>query len=84
MKQIVRENIKPDDKRLYKDSAKTILNPYCFTDKNLRNGFNINLESHHMNHATSKKLSNQTLPKLELNSDLLVNSQRKRLIFVLE
>ena len=31
-----------------------MLNPYCFTDKNLKVVFKINLDSHHINHANSK------------------------------
>ena len=29
-------------------------NPYYFTDRNLKVGFRINLDSHHINHAISK------------------------------
>ena len=31
-----------------------MINPYYFTDRNLRVGFKINLDSHHINHANSK------------------------------
>ena len=31
-----------------------MLNPYYFTDRNLKVGFEINLDSHHINHANSK------------------------------
>ena len=31
-----------------------MINPYYFTDRNLRVGFNINLGSHHIIHANSK------------------------------
>ena len=34
--------------------AKKMINPYYFTDINLRNGYNINLDSHHINQANSK------------------------------
>ena len=37
-----------------KELAKKMLNPYYFTDRNLRMGFKINLDSHHINHANSK------------------------------
>ena len=33
-----------------------MINPYYFTDKNLRVGFNITQESHHINHANNSKL----------------------------
>ena len=52
LKQKVEENIKLDDKEL----AKKMLSPYLYTDRNLTKGFNINLESHHNNHASSKWL----------------------------
>ena len=31
-----------------------MINPYYFTDRNLKVGFKITLESHHINHANSK------------------------------
>ena len=31
-----------------------MINPYYFTDRNLKAGFKINLDSHHINHANSK------------------------------
>ena len=34
--------------------AKIIIYPYYFTDRNLKVGFKLNLDSHHINHATSK------------------------------
>ena len=54
LKQLVRDNIKLDDKQLNKDLAKKMNNPYCFTDRNLKVGFKINLDSHHINHGNSK------------------------------
>ena len=47
LKQLAREKIKLADKEL----AKHMINPYYFTDKNLKRGFKINLESHIINHA---------------------------------
>ena len=49
LKQLAREQIKLDDKEL----AKMMINPYYFIDKNLKNGFKINLESHNISHANS-------------------------------
>ena len=54
MKQIARDNIRLDDKQLTKELAKKMINPYHFTDRNLRVGFKIILDSHHINHANSK------------------------------
>ena len=49
LKQLAREKIKLDDKEL----AKLLNNPYYFIDKNLKNGFKINFESHNISHANS-------------------------------
>ena len=49
LKQLAREKIKLDDKEL----AKIMINPYYFIDKNLKNGFKIDLESHNISHANS-------------------------------
>ena len=53
LKQIARENIKMNDKKLDKEIAKKMINPYNFFDENLKIGFKIKLESHNNNHATS-------------------------------
>ena len=52
-KQIARDNIKLAYKQLNKQPAKKRINPYFFTDRLLRVGVNITLESHHVNHANS-------------------------------
>ena len=54
LKQLARNNIKLDDKQLNKELAKKMINPYYFTDRALKVGFKINLDSHHINHANSK------------------------------
>ena len=54
LKQIARDNIKLDDKKLNEELARKMTNPYNFTDKALRVGFKINLDSHHNNLANSK------------------------------
>ena len=53
LKQLARENIKLEDKELEKEIAKSMINPYYFTDRDLQIGFNINLDSHNINHANS-------------------------------
>ena len=52
--QIARDNIKLDDKQLNKELARKMLNPYCFTERNLKVRFKVNLNSHHINHANFK------------------------------
>ena len=54
LKQLARNNIKLDDKQLNKELARKMINPYDFIDENLREGFKINLDSHHINHLNSK------------------------------
>ena len=54
LKQRARDNIKLDDMQLNKELAKKMINPYYFTDRALRVGFNITLGSHHTNNANSK------------------------------
>ena len=54
LKQIARDNIRLDDKQLNKELAKKMINPYYFTDRNLKVGFKINLDSHNLHHANSK------------------------------
>ena len=51
LKQITRENIKMNDKELDKELAKKMINPDYFIDKILKICFEINLESHKINHA---------------------------------
>ena len=53
LKQIARENIKMNDKELEKEKARKMINPYYFTDENLKTGFKINPQSHNINHANS-------------------------------
>ena len=54
LKQLARNNIKLDDKQLNKELAKKMINPYYFTDRNIKVGFKINLDSHNLHHTNSK------------------------------
>ena len=54
IKQLARVNIRLDDRQLKKVLAKKMINPFYFTDRNLRVGFKIDLYSHHIDHANSK------------------------------
>ena len=58
LKQIARDNYRLDDKQIKKELAKKMLNPYYFTDRILKVGFKINLDSHHINQANSKLFLN--------------------------
>ena len=54
LKQIARDNIRLDDKQLNKELARKMTNPYYFTDRNLKNAYEINLDSHNLHHTNSK------------------------------
>ena len=54
LRQIARDNIELDEKELNEELAKKVLNPYYFTDRNLKVGSKMNLDSHHINHGISK------------------------------
>ena len=63
IKQLARDNIKLDDIQLNKELARKMINPYYFTDRVLQVGFNITLESHHINHADSKLIVKPNYPE---------------------
>ena len=56
-----------DDKKLNKELAKKMTNPYYFTDRVLQVGFNFTLESHHINHANSKKIIKPNCPEFGID-----------------
>ena len=66
LKEIARDNIGLEDKQLNKELAKKMLNPYYFTDRNLKVGFKINLDSHHTNHANSKLTITPNYPEFAI------------------
>ena len=45
-----------------------MINPYFFTDRNLRVGFNFTLESHHINHANSKLTITPNYPEFGIET----------------
>ena len=63
LKQMARVNIRLDDMHLNKELVRKMINPDYFTDRNLRVGFNINLDSHHINHANSKITISPNFPE---------------------
>ena len=68
LKQIAKENIKIDDKQLNKDLAKRMINRYYFTDRNLKVGLKINLDSHHINHVNSKLTVKPNYPEFGIET----------------
>ena len=51
-----------------------MLNPQFFTDRNLKMGFKINLDSHHINHASSKITVTPKYPEFGIEVRLLLKS----------
>ena len=62
LRQIAPDKNRLDDKQLNKELAKKMLNPYYSTDRNLKVGFKINLNTHHINHANSKLIVKPKYP----------------------
>ena len=63
LKQIARDNIRLDHKQLNKELAKKMINPYYFTDRNLKVAYKINLDSHNFHHTNSKLTITPTFPE---------------------
>ena len=51
LKQLARDNIRVDDKQLNKELARKMVNPYYFTDRNLKVAYKIILDSHNLHHT---------------------------------
>ena len=54
LRQLARNNIRLDDIQLNGELGRRMLNPYYFSDRNLKVAYEINLDSHHINHLNSK------------------------------
>ena len=54
LRQIARNTINLDDKQLNKELARKMINPYYFSERNLKVAYKINLDSPHINHLNSK------------------------------
>ena len=63
LKQIARDNVRLDNKRLNKELAKEMITPYYFIDRNLRVGFKFILDSQHVNHVISKLTITSNFPE---------------------
>ena len=66
LKGLARNNIKFEDEQLNKELAKKMLNPFYFTDRTLQVGFNMGLESHHINHANTKIIVKPNFPEFRI------------------
>ena len=54
LRQLARNNIRLDDIQLNGELGRRMLNPYYFSDRNLKVAYKINLDSHHIIHLNSK------------------------------
>ena len=60
---LARDKIKLDDKQLNKELAEKMINPCYFTDRKMEVGFEIKLDTHHINHANSKLFFTANYPE---------------------
>ena len=74
LKQLARNNIKLDDKQLNKELGKKMIKPYYFTDRNVKVGFNINLDSHNLHHTNSKLTITPHHPEFGIKFVILIKS----------
>ena len=51
LRQLARANFRLNDRQINRESARRLINPYYFTDRILRVGFEINLDSHNLHHT---------------------------------
>ena len=65
LREIARDKIKLDDKQLNKELPRKMINPYFFTDKTSRIGFNNTLNSQHKIHTESKLTINPNYSVIE-------------------
>ena len=61
-----------------------MINPFYFTDENLKIDFKIILDSHDLNHAISLSTIEPNFPVLELKQDILTKSLKSWLFFTLD
>ena len=54
-----------------------MINPYYFTDKVVQVGFNITLESHHINHANSKIINKPNYPESGIEVRYIIKIVKK-------
>ena len=66
LKQLARDNTRLDDKQLNEELAKKMINPYYFTDRNLKVAYKKILDSHNIHHTNSKLTITPTFPEFGL------------------
>ena len=84
LQQLARKNNKLSDKKLDKETAKKMINPYYFIDENLKNGFKNNLESHNINHANSILTITPNFPEFGIDFRYIKKTKMNFLLFMLD
>ena len=74
LRQLVRGNIRLDDRQLNGELARRMINPYYFTDRALQNGFKIDLDSHHINHTNCNLTIVPNYPEFGIEFIILIKS----------
>ena len=74
LKQIALESFKLGDKQFNRELAKMMINPSYFTDRILKVGFKINLDSHHIIQANSKLTITSKFLEFGIEFPILIKS----------
>ena len=53
-----------------------MIDPYSFTNRATHIGLNINLDSHHINHAISKLIIELNFPKIEVEVKFILKNPK--------
>ena len=77
LKQLARNNINLDDKQLNKELAKKMINPYYFSDRDLKVAYKINLDSHHINHLNSKLTISSNCENTRIEFKFIIKIKRE-------
>ena len=75
------ENINLIDKQLNKDLAKKLINSYYLTDRSLKVGFKINLDSHHSNHANCKLTITPNYPEFGIETRYVQKNYERNIFY---
>ena len=75
--QLAGDNNKLDDKQLNTELARKMINPYYFTDGNLKVAYKINLDSHNLNHTNSKLTITPTFPEFGIEFGFIIKIMKE-------
>ena len=81
LRQLARDNIRLDDRQLNKELAKKMINPYYFTDRNLKVAYKIILDSHNVHHTNSKLTITPTFPEFGIEFRFINKIMKELAVF---